>query len=135
MLVTFEDIFGPSNGLQSETFSVLFKGPQTAGTPLSLNMVQDADLVSFGGKGVGVLVSKAAQTASLLPGGQFSVDRNLIGIIGGNENPTVNCNVSFKVGDSLFIDSLGGMGTSEYVNFVFRPKTPPTTTVGSGGPT
>ncbi len=108
------------------TFQVVFRGAQTAGTPLSFQMIEDADLTYMSAKGSGILVSKTRIVASLLPAATFSSRRDVVAFLeGATTSGSWTGRLRFLAGDFIWIDSIAGMGANEYVNFVFVPVRKP----------
>lgn len=106
--------------LKVPTFGVLFKGPQTAGTPLSFQLTQDCFLIGVNTHGVGVLVSTQRIVASLLSAGTFHPRVDIVCILEGTVDPVWIGRRPLLEGDHIWIDSTGSLGAADFVNFEFE---------------
>jgi hypothetical protein len=102
------------------TFTLIFRGGQTAGVPVSYTIIEDSTLVrAQGTAGVsGVLLSKSSSVVGLYPAG-WSARRDQICVLSSSTAIWQGRSV-FKTGDKVWVDSIGGMGTSDFLTLTFE---------------
>lgn len=100
------------------TKTIHFKGPQTAGVLLSFPIDFDGILVFICAYS-NVLISRGRSWASIAAG-SFTTDGSVIAGIGSNSNVWHGRERVHK-GDRIYLDSAGGLGTSDQISFVFIP--------------
>lgn len=111
----------PAAGQQAlPTFGLLFRGGQTAGTPLSFQIVRDCTLIRVMVGPSGVLVSTLKIIAGLLSSGTFHPRADIIVFTGAITNMNWIGRRPMKSGDYIWIDSVGGLGANDTVNFEFE---------------
>jgi hypothetical protein len=100
-----------------QTYSVLFKGGQTAGVLISFTVQTDSDLIYVGGKASSVVLQSVSRAITAIPNGVFTVGGVICTMqeVGGG----VFLNQRFKAGDKIYLDSISGLGTNEMLFLVF----------------
>lgn len=100
---------------QRRTFSLLFKGPQTAGTPRSFTLDHNASLIYVGGTGSGGFILRAPVSWTA---GTFLSGGVPVGVFSTGGTFSVG-NAKFYKGDTVWLDSFGSMGSGEMALLVF----------------
>lgn len=119
--VTFLESVGAGASQTFPTIAIVWKGSQTAGTPVFVTLTEDLSLVSFCLPNTACVLSRSGVRWLDIANSTWSIDLGIIAL----SSPGIyerHCNVDFVSGDMIFLDSSGGLGTSDTLTLTFERR-------------